>query len=110
MIGLLGVGEAGVDLLDPGSGRGEHLDRGAHRRLDLRVVRGVAQSGENAIRTPARSASGAETAARNDPAGVGSADQSRGSKPHRMSSSAAASGTLRVIGPAWESVPNGLGG
>src|SRR5882672_3838260 len=45
---------------------------------------------------------------RNDVVGVGNADQSLASKPVRMSSIRAASATLRVIGPACESVPNGL--
>jgi len=47
---------------------------------------------------------------RNDAVGVGVLDQSRGSNRVRMSSMTAASVTLRVIGPACDSVPNGLAG
>ena len=46
----------------------------------------------------------------NEVVGAGMADQSRASKPVRMSSISAASATPRVIGPAWDSVPNGLAG
>ena len=42
--------------------------------------------------------------------GGGSAVQSRGSGSHMTSSSSAASVTVRAIGPAWETVPNALGG
>src|SRR5207247_6141668 len=47
---------------------------------------------------------------RNDVVGVGIADQSRASNPLTTSSSAAASRTVRVIGPACDKVPKALGG
>ena len=42
--------------------------------------------------------------------GGASAHGSRASAPEMTSSSSAASAAVRVIGPAWESAPNGLAG
>jgi hypothetical protein len=63
--------------------------------------------GENPILSPSTPSS---RPARKEALGVGIADQSRESKPAITSSSAAASVTVRVIGPAWERVPKGLAG
>lgn len=101
------IAEPGIGLFDVRVGTDQHVDSRAYGGVDRRIILHEAEIrrvGDPQARHPVVESD------KIDVVGVGIAAQSRASNPVMMSIIAAASRTVRVIGPACDSVPNGLAG